>query len=957
MKKSLLSCLFVFFFIASFAQNKNLVARSNISENNWVDSVFNSLSNEQRISQLIIIRAYPNDTGILKTATLIRDHNVGGLCFFQGGPIRQVDQTNYYQGISKTPLLITIDAEYGLGMRLDSVTKFPYQLTLGALTDSSIIYEMGKAVGEQCRRIGVNINYAPVVDINNNPDNPVIGFRSFGEDKNKVIRFGLAYMKGMQHEGIMACAKHFPGHGDVNVDSHLDLPVINKSIQQLDTLELQPFEALFKAGVGGVMIAHLYIPAIDTTTNMATSLSKNNVTNLLRKDLGFNGLSFTDALEMKGVAKYWPAGQAAAQALIAGNDMLCLPESVPDAISSVEKAIDDKDLSWDDINDRVKKVLHAKYKLGLSQWKPIDTTNLLHDLNAKTDEIRYRVARQTITVVKNKLPKYIATPKIACVDIGTSSPGVFCRSLHERKNADVFNFSYRDNEEKANSILEKIRTNNYDEVVVSVSGYSLRLANNYGISKNALDLFNKLQQFNTKNYIFGNVLAIKNFMSAPQLIACYQDDDITQYTAADLYAGAITARGVLPVSIGEFKYGYSAFTPQPNYASNKFYKIDSTVSDAIDRGAFPGGVVLAAKDGKIVYQKAYGHYLFNAAQLMKPESIFDLASVTKVSATTVSIMKLYDQGKIDLNKTLGDYLPKAKGTDKAKLKISDILLHQAGLAPDVIFYKYVRDSVTHQPDPAIISSEKPGFNIRVAENLYLRNDWLDSAFQLVLDSKLGPPNKYVYSDLDFIFLGKVVVAISKMPLDQFVQKNFYEPMGMKTTGFLPLKRFTRDQIVPTEFDTLFRWQLLWGDVHDYSASVLGEVAGHAGLFSDAEDLFKLYQMLLNQGTFNGKRYLKAKTIKLFTAYHSKISRRAYGFDKPEKDNAKREQPYPSTLASEETFGHTGWTGTCVWVDPKYNIVYIFLSNRVLSSVNSGKLSELSVRGKIQDEIYRMINRK
>jgi beta-glucosidase-like glycosyl hydrolase/CubicO group peptidase (beta-lactamase class C family) len=957
MKKSIVCFLLLCFFIASFAQHKIITPRLRTSENEWVDSVFNSLTNDQRIAQLIVIRAYPNDTGIVKTAALIKDYNVGGLCFFQGGPIRQADQTNYYQSISKTPLLITIDAEYGLGMRLDSVTKFPYQLTLGALTDSSIIYEMGKAVGEQCKRIGVNINYAPVVDINNNPDNPVIGFRSFGEDKNKVIRFGLAYMKGMQAVGIMACAKHFPGHGDVNVDSHLDLPVINKSIQQLDTLELQPFEALFKAGVGSVMIAHLYIPAIDTTANMATSLSKNNVTDLLRKDLGFNGLSFTDALEMKGVAKYWPAGQAAAQALIAGNDMLCLPENVPDAISSVEKAIDDKSLSWDDLNNRVKKVLHAKYKLGLSQWKPVDTTNLLHDLNAKTDEIRYRVARQTITVVKNTLTKYIASPKIACVDIGPSSPGVFSKSLHERKNADIFNFSYRDNEEKANSTLEKIRTGRYDEVVVSISGYSLRLANNYGISKNAIDLFNKLQQFNTRNYIFGNVLATKNFLSAQRLVACYQDDDITQEVAADFYAGNVTAKGVLPVSIDQFKYGYSAFSPQQNYASNKFYKIDSTVSDAINRGAFPGCVVLAAKDGKVVYQKSYGHYQFSISPLTKPESIFDLASLTKVSATTVSIMKLYDQGKIDLNKTLGDYLPAAKQTDKAKLKIKEILLHQAGLAPDVIFYKYVRDSITHQPDPAVISSEKPGFNIRVAENLYLRNDWLDSAFQLVLDSKLGPPNKYIYSDLDFIFLGKVVEAISKMPLDQFVQKTFYQPMGMTTTGFLPLKRFTRDQIVPTEFDTLFRWQLLWGDVHDYSASVLGEVAGHAGLFSDAADLFKLYQMLLNQGTFNGKRYLKSKTIKLFTSYQSKISRRGYGFDKPEKDNAKREQPYPSTLASEQTFGHTGWTGTCVWVDPKYSIVYIFLSNRVMSSANAGKLSELSVRGKIQDEIYRVVNHK
>lgn len=952
--KKILCCLFLSIsFAVSFAQYQ-----STLSETAWVDSVFASLSNDDKISQLILIRAFSNDTGIARTADLIMNYHVGSLCFFQGGPVRQASATNYYQSITKTPLLVTIDAEWGLGMRLDSVNKLPYQLTLGALSDPSVVREMGKAVGEQCRRIGVQVNFAPVVDINNNPNNPVIGYRSFGEDKNKVIQFGLAYMKGMQDVGIMACAKHFPGHGDVDVDSHLDLPVIHKSVDQLDSLELQPFEALFGAGVGSVMIAHLYIPAIDSAVNKATSLSKNNVTDLLRNKLGYNGLTFTDALEMKGVAKYWPGGEAAVQALIAGNDILCLPENVPDAIAAIKKAIDEKRIGWEDIDAKVRKILNAKYRLGLSKWKAIDTANLVRDLNGKTDEIRYRVARQTMTLVKNRIPKYLASPKIAYVSIGSASPTPFGKALQERRKAEIFSFSYTDNSASAQSVVEKIRSGNYDEVVVSVSGYSLRPANNYGISPIAIDLFNQLQQFNTKNFVFGNVLAIKNFFSAPHLIACYQDDDITQYTAADLYNGNFTAKGHLPVSVGEFKYGYSAFVPQPNLASNNFYKVDSIVSDALDRGAFTGCVVLAAKDGKIVYQKPYGHYQFNpSSQRMKSESIFDLASVTKISATTVSIMKLYEQGKIKLNGTLGDYLPSTKGTDKAKLKISEILLHQAGLVPDVLFYKYVRDSVTHLPNPSIISTHKAGFDIRVAENLYLRNDWIDTAFQLVLNSPVRQQGKYVYSDLDFIFLGKVVEAVTKMPLDKYVQKTFYLPMDMRTTGFKPLERFSLDQIVPTEFDTLFRWQLLWGDVHDYSSSVLGQTAGHAGLFSDAPDLFKLYQMLLNEGMFNGKRYLKSKTIKLFTAYHSPISRRGYGFDKPEKDNTTRKQPYPAASVSQETFGHTGWTGTCVWVDPKYKIVYIFLSNRVQSQIDNDKLLELSVRGKIHDELYRILNLK
>ena len=405
------------------------VQTASLSENNWVDSVFNSLNNDEKIAQLIVIRAHSNlgPDHVAKVTDDIQKYNVGALCFFQGGPVRQANLTNYYQSIAKTPLMITIDGEWGLGMRLDSVTKFPYQLTLGALNDDALIYEMGMAVGEQCKRIGVHVNYAPVVDINNNPNNPVIGYRSFGEDKDKVIKFGVAYMKGMQDAGIMACAKHFPGHGDVDVDSHLDLPVINKSIAQLDSLELIPFRAMFNAGVGSVMIAHLYIPAIDSTANRATSISKNNVTGLLRNDMGYNGLTFTDALEMKGVAKYFPGGEIAVEALIAGNDMLCLPESVPDAIDAVEKAIEGKKLSWDDINAKVKKVLHAKYHLGLNKWKPVDTTNLVNDLNARTDEIRYRVARQTITIVKNKVANYIASPKIACVSHRSTFAGFFCK--------------------------------------------------------------------------------------------------------------------------------------------------------------------------------------------------------------------------------------------------------------------------------------------------------------------------------------------------------------------------------------------------------------------------------------------------------------------------------------------------------------------------------------------------
>src|SRR5688572_5848107 len=425
-----------------------------LSAQYWVDSVFKTLDNDQKIAQLMVIRAHSNlgPDHVAKVTNDIKKYNVGGLCFFQGGPVRQANLTNFYQSIAKTPLMITIDAEWGLGMRLDSVIDLPYQLTLGALNDPDLVYRMGRVVGEQCKRLGVHVNYAPVVDINNNPNNPVIGYRSFGEDKHKVAKLGVEYMKGMQDAGIMACAKHFPGHGDVDVDSHFDLPVINKSRAELDSMELEPFRAIFNAGVGSVMIAHLYIPSIDNTANRATSISRKNVTDLLRKQMGYQGLTFTDALEMKGVTKFFPDGTISVEALIAGNDMLCLPASVPESIQAVKKAIKEKRLSWNEINLKVKRVLFSKYKLGLSQLRPIDTNNLLNDINHGADVIRKEVAQKSITVLAtaqltSSRSDYAHLPlknekKIAYVGIGASEITTFGKRLKDDLGADVYLFSY-----------------------------------------------------------------------------------------------------------------------------------------------------------------------------------------------------------------------------------------------------------------------------------------------------------------------------------------------------------------------------------------------------------------------------------------------------------------------------------------------------------------------------------
>ena len=947
----------------------------NSKAQHWADSVFNSLTDDQRIAQLMVLResSYTKD-GPVFYDSLISDaiikYNIGGIVLFQGNPVKQANFINYFQSIAKTPLMVCIDAEWGLGMRQDSVIPLNHQMMLGAVQDTSIISAYGKLVGHQCKREGIQVNFAPVVDINNNPDNPVINDRSFGEDKFKVAQYGITYMKALQSEGILACAKHFPGHGDVAVDSHLDLPVINKSMEQLDSLELYPFKEMFDSGVGSVMIAHLYIPAIDTTSNTATSLSKKNVTGLLRDQLHYQGLTFTDALGMKGVAKFFPGGEIAAQSLIAGNDMLCLPEDVANSIAKIREAIDSNKLTWNDVYAKCKKVLEYKYLYGVAALKPVNTENLTNDLNAGVIDMKRLVAENAITVLSDKDKSFFpmeifnTDKNIVYVGIGIDSDNVFSERLKRDYNADAFYFNYMEDATRILSTVELIKTR-YKLVVIGVHNYARYPVNNFGISSYALDLIKQIQQNNkTIIFDFGNPYALKNFCDADNLVACYEDDSTTQHVAADLLEGKINAKGELPVTVCDnYSYGDGIITgnvlmpvttPEDvGLNTAKLSLIDSIANNGIAEGAYPGCVVLVAKDGKIAFEKAYGKYNYDTPEPVTLSSIYDMASVTKVCATTLSIMKLYDEGKVKLDKTLGDYLPWVRGSNKAHLKIRSILLHQAGLVAYIPFYKEVIDPVTGEPLPRVFSHVKnDSFNIRVAQDLYLRNDYRDTMYKKILTSKLGAANKYVYSDNDFIFLGKIVEAISGMTLDKYANKYFYKLMKLTSTGFLPRQRFDTNRVAPTEYERQFRMQHLHADVHDPGSAMFGEVAGHAGLFSDVDDLAAIMQMLLNGGTFKGKRYIKEKTIKLFSAYNSTISRRGLGFDKPEKDNATRKDPYPSKLVSPLAIGHTGYTGTCVWADPKYNIVFVFLSNRVNPYGGDNlKLLHMNIRGKIQDAIY------
>lgn len=968
MKKIFIACLFIFLKTISFAQTPTAAAA------HWADSVFNSLNNDQRIAQLMILResSYTKDGPVYYDSAItdaIQKYNIGGICLFQGTPVKQAEFINYFQSIAKTPLMVCIDAEWGLGMRFDSVAPLNHQMMLGAIHDSALIYQYGKLVGKQLKRMGIQVNYAPVVDINNNPNNPVINDRSFGEDKYKVARYGMAYMKGLQDEGILACAKHFPGHGDVSVDSHLDLPVINKSMVQLDSLELYPFKKMFAAGVGSVMIAHLYIPAIDSTPNTATSLSKNNVTGLLRDQLHFNGLTFTDALGMKGVAKFFPDGQIAAQALIAGNDMLCLPEDVPMCIEKIKEAISDNKLTWEDVYEKCKKVLAYKYMYGVASAKPIDTNNLTKDLNYGIDEMKKLVAENAITILNNEdkvfFPLTAENKKIAYLGIGIDSANTFANRLINDLKSDAYYFDYNEDATRIASTVELLKTR-YQAVVVGIHNYKRYPANNFGISNSALDLIRQLQENNTTLiYDFGNPYALKNFCDAKNLIATYEDDSITQNAAADILEGKIIAKGILPVTVCDnYKYGSGVIsnrimplaTPDEEGINGlqMTRNIDSIANLGITGKAYPGCVVLVARHGKIIFEKAYGTYNYDTPEPVNLNSIYDMASVTKICATTLGVMKLYDEGKLRLDKTLGTYLPWVRKSDKANLNIEKILLHQAGLVPDVVFYKKTVDRVTGKPLPQYFQHDSSAkFGVRVAQNLYLRSDYARTMNQSIVDSKLLPKDKYVYSDNDFILMADVVKAISGLRIDKYVDKYFYKPMGLQSIGFNPRNRFDTNLVAPTEFDQNFRAQHLHADVHDEGSAMFGGVAGHAGLFSSAENIAALLQMFLDGGSFNGKQYIKPETLKLFTAYNSSISRRGIAFDKPEKDNytTTDPHPYPSRFASPLTFGHTGYTGTCIWVDPKYDLVYVFLSNRV-NPTRSNNLYKYNIRGAIEDAVYK-----
>ncbi|MCC5919541.1 MAG: serine hydrolase [Cyclobacteriaceae bacterium] len=940
----------------------------------WVDSVFQSLNQEQRIGQLFMIAAYSNknESHYAEIERLIRNHHIGGLIFMQGGPVRQAQLTNRYQAASRVPLLLSIDGEWGLSMRLDSTTIFPKQITLGAIQDNSYIYSMGKEIARQAKRVGLHVNFAPVVDINTNPRNPVIGYRAFGEDKNLVAEKGIAYMRGMQDHGIIANAKHFPGHGDTDTDSHLTLPVIRHSKERFEQEELYPFRRLMDEGLMSMMVAHIHIPAYDNTPNRATTLSPAVVDGLLKRQMGFEGLVFTDALNMQGVAKFYEPGDVDVRALLAGNDVLLFSGNVPLGVQKIKAAIASGQISQEEVDRRVKKILRAKYWVGLNEYEAVNTTNLVEDLNhPKAESIRRQLYEKAATVVRNDqrlLPiRVVDTASFASLSVNSTGKTSFQKTLEKYANFQHFNTDGQHiSDAKASELLYKLST--FDYVVVSFHKMNHSLSKSYGLSASVLNMLNEL---NKKTHVIvnvgGNPYSLKFLTAFDHLLVTYEDADVAQEVAAQVIFGALSASGRLPVTASETYpagAGVNTFSlKRLNFAvpegvgmsSQVLAKIDKIMHQAMEDSATPGGQILIAKKGSVVYNESFGYHTYEKNVAVDANTIYDLASITKVAASMQAIMFLQERNLIDLDKTVGDYLEETKGSNKEHLLLKDILLHEAGLTPFIPFWKRTLSDGGYDP---LLINIYPEYNFprQVSLGLFSHEAVDDSIWQWTIDSDLIKKNRkgkypYKYSDVGYYIMKKIVERVVSQPMEEFLEHLFYEPMGLYTLGYQPLCKFPIDRIAPTALDVNFRNELICGTVHDEGAALLGGVAGHAGLFSNAFHLAALMQMNLQGGTYGGARFLFPNTIQYFTAKQTKENRRGFGWDKPLTDG---DNGPTSRYASAAAYGHTGFTGTAVWVDPVFDLIFVFLSNRVHPSADNRKLISHNIRTRIQDVIYESI---
>lgn len=946
--------------------------------NRWVDSVYAILSTEQKIGQLFMPIVETGSGWKNRIAGYIANQKIGGVLFSKGRLRNQADVTNYAQSLSPVPLMIALDGEWGLAMRLTDATPYPRNQVIGAIQDEETIQLYGNEVARQCREMGIHVNFAPSVDVHTNPSNPVIGSRSFGENPQRVARQAIAYAKGLEENGVMAVAKHFPGHGDTREDSHHTLPLIAHDAARLDSVELHPFREYIQAGLSGVMTGHLDVPALDTR-GLPSTLSPEIGIGLLRKEMGFTGLTFTDAMAMKGVSDQ---PDASVKALLAGNDILLGVTNLPKVYAEVKQATERGILSAEMLEEKVRRILSYKYILGLDSIPPIDHARVHSRVNTPRAEwVQRRIYDKAITLLRNEndlLPvKGLEKMRIASVAIGARKDNLFQRYLN--KYAEVATFTAPT--AAAASQLEELQA--YDLILLSLHHDKIndvaKLQQLTQSKKCAVVLFTPPAQL---NHIAGTL------SGSAALLLAYDATEAAQISAAQALFGGIALTGRLPVSAGEYREGTGVETEkvrlgyslpeEVGITSLKLEGIEQIALEGIRQKAYPGCQILVAKNGVVIYERAFGKLDYGDAEEVTNETIYDLASVTKATATLPAVMKLFDEGKVRLQDPISKFVAETRGSDKASATIRSLLFHETGITSFIPYYTSAIDPSSYEGPlfgrrspiyhvryagawartdysflPELIATERTEqFHLPVAEGLYASDKMQERLLRDVIASPLRQKGGYLYSCLNFMLLKEAVESTTGSDLDNYVKGNFYRKLGATTTTFRPLDHHPRERIAPTEDDPFFRRQHLRGYVHDEGAALFGGISGNAGLFSNSNDLAKISQMWLYGGSYGGEQLLSRETVRLFTTMKSSISRRGLGFDKPDPGNSKRSPTSPGTPV--EVYGHTGFTGTSFWIDPVNEMIYIFLSNRVNPSRSPNRFSVLSIRERIQEELYQAI---
>ena len=982
MKKTNLLVGFVLLLQIATAQiQPNIYREANKAEMNaWVDSVYSSLTIDERIGQLFMVIADTHTTTANKNLIkrYIDQQKIGGILFSKGTIAKQANITNYAQEASKTPLMIALDGEWGLNMRLTDAPRFPRNMALGAIKDDSLLYLYGKEVARQCKELGIHVNFAPVLDVNSNPRNPVIGSRSFGEDPQNVTNKSIAYSRGLEDGGVMAVAKHFPGHGDTSEDSHLTLPTIAHNRERLDSVELYPFKAYINAGLSGIMIGHLNIPALNTN-GLPSSLTPEVGKELLKEEMGFTGLTFTDGMAMKGVANQ---PSMSVKALLAGNDIVLGVINIENEFQSVKEAVENNTISAEMLERKVRKILSYKYITGAHTFEPIDANQATRNINNSYSKWLIKKLKQSSTVLiknnNNLLPiKNLDKNRIASVAIGVSSINPFQTWLN--RYTDVATFQI---EEPSELTTLKKKLEEYNLIIYSIHSRH---------TEDAIDLQEQLKDKQSAIVFFTSPYQLDNFTqsiaNSQSILLAHSDNEEAQIGAAQALFGGIAIDGIMPVTVAGYQASSGLSTPKTRLAYNlpeevginseQFSSIDRIALEGIRQKAYPGCQIMVVKDGVVIYDKQFGRFEYdNNSSEVTQQTVYDLASLTKATATLPAIMKLYDNKQIRLQDSFDKFIPETKKTNKANITIRKALLHESGILPYIPYYTFAIDKNSYTgallvnrrskihnarfagmwgrtnykfKNNLISGVNTPTFSLPDSEKMFASKEMHKTLLSEIINTNLRRPNRYAYSCLNFMLLKEAIENITKQDLNQYTQANFYRKLGATTTTFQPLKYMSNQHIPPTEDDQFFRKQMLKGYVHDEGAALFGGISGNAGLFSSANDLAKIYQMYLNGGSYGGEQLISEETMRLFTTTKSSVSRRGLGFDKPDLRNNNLSPTSPQAPVS--VYGHTGYTGTSFWIDPDNQMIFIFLSNRVHPSRSPNRLHTLETRKRIQDEIY------